>query len=144
MKINREPDYAYILVSRTDMAAECSCARHDEIRRIQGRRARFPPRGVHLNHDYGVNDQAIVVTQEAGAIFVHGRTGTLYYYQEEVEGFINGYGEAYLGFWEVETPSVFPPATPLPLLVDLAVYPLKHFIAGGFSLQILQRQCQQV
>ena len=49
-KINRDPDYAYILVSRTDMAAEYSDARHDEIRRRQGRRARCPPRGVHLNH----------------------------------------------------------------------------------------------
>ena len=44
VKINRDPDYAYILVSRTDMAAEYSGARYDEIRRIQGRRARFPRR----------------------------------------------------------------------------------------------------
>ena len=78
---------------------------------------------MHLNHYYGVNDQAIVVTQEAGAIFVHGRTGTLYYYQEEVEGIINAYGKSYLGFWEVETPSVIPPSTPLPLPVDLTAYP---------------------
>ena len=56
----------------------------------------------------------------------------MYYYQEEVEGFINAFGEAYLGFWEGETPSVIPPSTPLPLPADLAVYPPpKRFIAGG-------------
>ena len=48
VKINRDPDYAYILVSRTEMAAEYSGTRHAENRRIQGRRARFPPRGCIL------------------------------------------------------------------------------------------------
>ena len=50
VKINRYPDYAYILMSRTDMAAaEYSGAGSDEIRRQQGRRVRFPPQGVNLN-----------------------------------------------------------------------------------------------
>ena len=41
---NLHPDYAYIRLSCTDMAApEYSCARHDDIRRQQGRRAK-----VHL------------------------------------------------------------------------------------------------
>ena len=77
VKINRDPDYAYILVSRTDMA-QYSGTQSAEIRRLQGRRARFPPQGVHLNHYYGVHDQVLVVTPEAVSIFVHGRTGTLY------------------------------------------------------------------
>ena len=75
---NLDPDNAYILISRTDMAApEFSGARHDDITRLQGRRAKVPPRGVNLNRYYGVGDQIIVVTAEAGAVFVHGRTGTL-------------------------------------------------------------------
>ena len=75
-------------MSRTEMAApEYSGAGHDEIRRQQGRRVRFPPQLVNLNAYYGVGDQIIVVTPEAGAVFVHGRTGTLYFYHEEVEGF---------------------------------------------------------
>ena len=99
---------------------------------------------MHLNHYSGVHNQAIEVTPEEGAIFVHGRTGTLYNYQEEVEGFINANGEAYIGFWEVEKASVIPPSRTLPLPADLAAYPLEHFIVGGFSPQILHRECQQV
>ena len=121
---NLDPDYAYIPVSRTDMAApEYSGARHDDIRRQQGRRAKVPPRGVNLNLYYGVGDQIVVVMAEAGAVFVHGRTGTLYFYHEEVEGFVIAFGEAYLGFWEVETPHRVPPATPLPLPIDFTTYP---------------------
>ena len=144
VRINLDPDYAYILVSRRDMAAEYSGARHAEIRRIKNLRARFPPWGVHLNHYYGVNDLAIVVTQEAGPIFFHGRTGTSYYYQEEVEGYINAYGEAYLGFCEVETPSLIPASTRLPLPVDLAAYHLEALHRGWFLTAILHRQCKQV
>ena len=98
-----------------------------------------------MNHYYGVHDQVIVVTPEAGAVFIHGRTGTLYYYHEEVEGFINAYWEAYLGFLEVETPSVVPPSTTLPLPSDLTAYPPpEHSIVGGFSPQTPHRECQQV
>ena len=111
-------------------ALEYSGARHDEIRRQQGRRVRFPPQGVNLNLYYGVGDQIIVVTPEAGAVFVHGRTGTLYFYHEEVEGFVNAFGEAYLGFWGVETPDVVPPATPLPLPVDFSTYPAAALARG--------------
>ena len=72
---NQDPDYAYVLVSQTDMVApEYSVARHDDIRRQQGRRAKVPTRGVNLNLYYGVGYQIIVVTREAGAVFVHGRT----------------------------------------------------------------------
>ena len=77
---------------------EYSGAGHDEIRRQQGRRVRFTPQLVNLNAYYGVGDQIIVVTNEAGAVFVHRRTGTLYFYHEEVEGFVNAFGEAYTGF----------------------------------------------
>ena len=73
-----------------------------------------------------------MVTPEAGAIFVHGRTGTLYFYHEEVEGFVNAFGEAYTGFWGVETPHVVPPATPLPLHVDLSTYPAAALNRGWF------------
>ena len=48
-----------------------------------------PPYGVNLNLYYGVGDQIIVVTAEAGEFFIHGRTVTLYFYQEEVEGYGN-------------------------------------------------------
>ena len=85
-------------------APEYSGSRHDEIRRQQGRRVRFPPHGVKLNLYYAVGNLIIVVTAEAEAVFLHGRTGTLYFYHEPVEGFVNAFGEAYLGFWGVETP----------------------------------------
>ena len=45
--------------------------------------------GVDLNAYYGIGDQIIVGTAQAGAMFVHGRTGTLYFYHEEVGGFGN-------------------------------------------------------
>ena len=95
------------------MSAENSVARHAEIRRIQNRRGRFPPRD-------GVIEEAGVLTQQAGAIFVNGRTGTFYYYQKEVARFRNAYGEAFLGFSEVETPSVVPALTALPLPVNIS------------------------
>ena len=66
------------------------------------------------------------------------------YYQEEVEGFIDANGDANLGFWEVETPSVIPPSAPLPLPLDRAAYPLKHFIAVGSLLRTLRKRCQQM
>ena len=134
---------SYVLVFRTGMA-QYSGTRHAEIRRLQGRRARFPPLGVHLNAYYGVHDQVIVVTPEAGAIFVHGRTGTLYYYHEEVEGFINADGDAYVVFWEVQTPSVVPPSTTLPLPSDLTAYPPGALNRGWFLTADPHRECQQV
>ena len=133
MRRNLDPDYAYILLSRTDMAApEYSGAGHDEIRRQQGRGVRFPRLGVNLNSYYGVGDHIIVVTAEAGAVFVYRRTGTLDFYHEEVEGFVNAFGEAYLGFWGVETPHVVPPDTPLPLPVDFSTYPAAALDRGWF------------
>ena len=47
------------------------------------------PHCVNLNAYYGISDQMIVVTVEAGAILVPGRTGTLYIYHENLEGFGN-------------------------------------------------------
>ena len=73
-----------------------------------------------------------MVTTEAGAVFVHGRKGTLYFYQEEVDGFVNAFGEAYMGFWGVETPHVVPPDTPLPLPVDFSIYPAAALNRGWF------------
>ena len=90
---NRDPDYAYILMSRTDMAAPQYCGeRPDEIRRQQRRRVKFPTHGLNLNLYYGVGDQIIVVTREAAALLVHGRPGTLDFYKEEVEGFDTAIG----------------------------------------------------
>ena len=40
-----------------------------------------------------------MVTVEAGAIFVHGHTGTLYFYKEDGEGFGNAYYEADMSYW---------------------------------------------
>ena len=86
------------------MAAPKYSGAHDEIRRQQGRRMKFPPQGLNINLYYWVGDQIIVVTTEAGAVFGHGRTGQFYFYHEEVDGFGNAFGEPDLGFWEVETP----------------------------------------
>ena len=79
---------------REKAAPEYLCARHDAIGRQQRRRPRVPRHGVNLNADYGISDQIIEVTAEACPIFIHGRTSTLHFYQEEVEGFVNGYPEA--------------------------------------------------
>ena len=90
---------------------------------MQCRRARIPPAGVHLNAYYGIPDQIIVVTQETGAVFIHGRTGTLYYFHEEMEGFVNADGETYLSFWEVENPAFAAPATPPSMRTNFATLP---------------------
>ena len=66
---------------------EYSGSRPDDIRRQQSRGARVPPPDLNLNAYYGISDQIIVVRAEAGAIFIDGRTGTLYFYQEDSEGF---------------------------------------------------------
>ena len=85
-------------MSRTELTGPYSSgARHDDIMKQQSRRARVPPLGVELNAYYGIGDQLIVLTAQAGAMFVHGRTGTLYFY-EEVGGFVNAYVEAYLSY----------------------------------------------
>ena len=44
---------------------------------------------------YGIGDQIILVTTEAGAVFIHDMTGTLYFYHEEVEGFGDAYGDVF-------------------------------------------------
>ena len=106
---------------------EYSGARHDDIRRQQTRRARVPPLGVNLNAYYGISDQIIVVTAEAIAVFIHRRTGTLYFFHEQIEGFVNAYDEAYLGLWIMETPHLAPPMTPLQLPFDLSAYPTAAF-----------------
>ena len=122
--MNREPDYAYVLMSPTDMAApEYSRARHHDIRKQQSRPAKVPPAGVNLNLYYGVADQIIVVMVEADAFIIHGRSTTLYFYHEEVEVFVNAYSEANLGFGARETPHPVPPVTSPQLPIDLSVYP---------------------
>ena len=68
---------------------------------------------MNLNTYYCLSDQIMVVTAEAGAIFIHGRTGVLYFYQEDVEGIVNANGEAYLWFWTTETQQVGSAMTPL-------------------------------
>ena len=121
---NQDPDYAYILMSRTPLGfLEDFGAQHDEIRRKESRRLRFPPLGVNLNLYNGVDDEIVIVTTNAGAVFVHGRTGRVYLYHEDVEGFVNMFSEAYLSFWERETPYLIPPATELPLPVAFSAYP---------------------
>ena len=82
-------------MSRTEMTTpDYSAARHDETMRQQCRRARIPPLGVDLNAYYWIGDQNIMVPVQAGAIFLQWRTGTLYFYKEDVEGFGNANGEA--------------------------------------------------
>ena len=87
-----------------------------------------------MNAYNGIGDQIILVTAQAGAIFVHWRTGTLYFYHEEVGGFVNAYGEAYLSYWTQETPQLAPDVTPPSLMVDLAAYPSAAAEPGWFLL----------
>ena len=76
---NRAPDYAYLFMSLREMTTpDYSGAQNDEIRREQSRRAKVPPVMVDLNAYYGVGDQIIVVTVQEGAMFIHGRTDTLF------------------------------------------------------------------
>ena len=56
------------------------------------------PLGVDLNAYYGIHDQIVVLTMQARALFIHVRTGTLYFYKKDVEGFENAYREADLSF----------------------------------------------
>ena len=121
---NRDPEYAYLFMSRREITTpDYSGARHDDIWRQQSRRARVPPLGVDLNAYYGIGDQIIVVTAQARAMIVLGRTGTLYFYHEEVGGFVNVYGEAELSYWTQETPQVATDVTRPSLIVDLEAYP---------------------
>ena len=87
---------------------------------------------MNLNAYYGISDQIIVVTAEAGAVFIHGRTGTLYFFQEEIEGFVNTYSEEYLGFWTTESAPLVRPMVPLLLLLDVSVYPASALERGWF------------
>ena len=141
MRRNLDPDYAYILMSRKVLAApEYSVAGHDVVRTQQGRRVRFPPQRVNLNSYYGVGDQIIVVTTEAGAVFVHRRTGTLNFYQEEVEGFVNAVVEEELGFWGVETPHMVPQQLRFHVLsMSRPTRPLQSIVHGS-STQLRHRR----
>ena len=78
--------------------------------------------GVKQNAYNGISDQIFVVTADGSALFFQGRTGTLYFYPEYVEGFVNAYGEASLGFWTTETPHVFRPGCTIPGTVDPSSY----------------------
>ena len=76
-------------MSSTEMATpDYSGARHDEIRQQPGRRAKVPARGVDVYAYYGIGDQIVVVTMQYGAMFIHGRTGTLNFYHEDIGGFV--------------------------------------------------------
>ena len=79
---NRDTEYAYLFMSRTEMTTlDYSGARHDDIRdRTVGELGFLRSGGDDLNAYYGIGDQIIMVTLQAGAMFFHGRTGTLYFY----------------------------------------------------------------
>ena len=53
---------------------------------------------VYLNAYYRNGYQIIVATVQAGAMFIHGRRGTLYFYKEDVGGFVNAEDEASLSY----------------------------------------------
>ena len=112
--------------------SENSVARHDEIRRQHSRRTRVTPLGVNLNEYYGISDQIILVTAEAGPLFIQGRTGTLYFFLQKNEGFSNAYGDASFGCWQRETPDLAPAMTSLPLAVDHSVYRATPLEGGLF------------
>ena len=59
--------------------------RNEENRSVHNRGAKVPPLGHDRNAYYGSHEQILVVTVEFGAMFIHGRRGTLYFYKEEVE-----------------------------------------------------------
>ena len=102
------------------------------MRRDESRRARVSTPRVNLNAYYGISDQISVVTAEAGAIFIHGRTGTMSFYHEDAERFGNAYGEAYRGFWTMATPQVAQPMTSFPRTLDLSAYPAATIEHGWF------------
>ena len=70
----RDPDYAYLFMSRTVMAAleYYSGTWADEISRQQTRKVRAPPHGVDLDAYSGIKEEIVVVTVQADAMFVHG------------------------------------------------------------------------
>ena len=72
---------------------------------------------------YGIHDQIVVLTAQAGGMLIHGRTGTLYFYNEDVEWFGNANAEAFLSFWGEESPHLVPVVTPPWLLADGSAYP---------------------
>ena len=71
----------------------------------------------------GIGDQFLVVSTEEAAMFVHRRTGSLYFYKAEVCRFVNAYGEAELSYCTQENPQQMSEVNPPSLMVDVAAYP---------------------
>ena len=46
-----------------------------------------------MNAYYGIGDQVVVLTVQAGARFIHGSRETLNFNKQDMEGFVNAYGE---------------------------------------------------
>lgn len=81
-----------------------------------------PPHGVNHNACYRICDQILVLTVDGSALFVQVCTGTLYFYHDEVEVYVNAYGEAYLGFVSTESPILSREMSPLPGPLDPSSY----------------------
>ena len=68
--------------------------------------------GVVLNAYYGIGDEIIVVWVHSAAMFVHGSTCTLYFYNVDVAAFVNAFSEEYLSFWTEKTRALAADVTP--------------------------------
>ena len=55
-------------------------------------------------------------------MFIHGSRGTFYFYNEDVDGFLNGDGKAYLCIWAMETPHVVQSMIQAFVAVDPSAY----------------------
>ena len=64
----------------------------------KNRRMKVPLLAVDLTDYYGIGDEIIVGSLETREMFIQGRTGTIYFYNEDLERFVIGYREAYLSF----------------------------------------------
>ena len=82
----------------------------------------------------------MVGTAPAGEMFIHVRTATLYFYQEDVERFVVRYVEAYISFLREKTTKVLPSPVKPSLLVDSLSYPADAIDRGW----ILQREAARL
>ena len=123
MRRNSDADYAYLFMWRTEMAApEYYGTREDEIQRQQSRRVRGPPQGVDLNAYYGITEQIVVLTADAGALSPTDAAEDTFH-KENVARFVNAYGEVDLSFWAKLAPHLFPPKIPPSLLTEFSADP---------------------
>ena len=75
------------------------------VRQHQTRLQAKAPIGTVLNEYYSIPEQMLTATHH-GTIFVHARTGTLYFFVEEARAFLSSEGDIYLRFYANEPSGV--------------------------------------